>query len=446
MEILIIGAGDIGSQLAKRLSYEKHNITIVESNPHIAMHAREHLDAIVLDGSATSYDLLKKANIENAEIVAALSNNDEVNLLVCQIAKKLGDKTTIARVRNPEYLNNDYALSHKELGVDFMIQPEKEAAEAIIRLMRQSNATDIIEFDDGKFQLIGIRIEKDCPVIHKQLQEIASDSENPFNVVAIKRGQFTIIPRGTAILMPADQIFILADKKRIKRVLEIFGKQSTNIKDALIIGGGMIARFICESVGTNISIKIIEKDPKKAQFISEKFKHPLVIQGDGSDIDLLNFEGLTDMDEFIAITGDDETNIITSLVARHLDVPRTITLVRKNEYLPLTPTIGMDAVISKQQITVNAIQKFIRRREIALYAELPGVEAEIIEFIAKKNTKIVKKPLMDIRFPEKAIVGAVLKDGKELQIPKGNTKIEVGDKVIVFSQPDAIKNVERLFN
>ena len=446
MNILIIGAGDIGSQLAKRLSFEKHNITMIESDPKVASYARESLDVMLLEGSAMSYELLKTANIHDADIVAALSNNDEVNIMVCRIAKKLGPKTTIARVRNPEYLSEDYILSKEEMGVDLLIQPEKEAADSIVRLMRQTNATDIIEFDDGKIQLVGVRIENDSPVIHQQLSDITQGTDVRFTICAIKRNQFTIIPHGSDIIMPKDQVFFIADKTNIKKAFEIFGKQSSSIRNILIIGGGMIARFICEQVGTNMNIKIIEKDELKAKTISEHYSHPLVIHGDGSNIDLLNFEGLTDMDEFIAITGDDETNIITSLVARHLDVPRTITLVRKNEYLPLTPTIGMDSVISKQQMTVNTIQKFIRRREIALYAELPGVDAEIIEFIAREGSKIVKKPLMDIKFPEKAVVGAVLKSNNQLEIPRGSTHIEPGDKVIVFSMPGVIKNLERLFS
>ena len=447
MDILIIGAGDIGSQLAKRLSFERHNISMIEIDPLVASYTREHLDVIVHQGSATSFALLKEAGIESAEVVAALSNSDEVNIMVCRIAKKLGNKTTIARVRNPELLTSDYALSKEEMGVDFLIHPEQEAARAILRLIRQSNATDIIEFENGKIELMGLRIDRGSPIIHTQVMDLASKfGELAFTIVAIKRGQFTIIPRGSDIFMPGDQLFIIFRKKHIKKVHETFGMKSSQIKNIMVLGGGMIANFLCEGIDKNVNIKIIERDSSKAHALSEKYGQALVIEGDGSNIDLLNFEGVTDMDEFIAITGDDETNIITSLLAKHLAVPRTITLVRKNEYLPLTPTIGMDAVISKQQMTVNAIQNFIRRKDVALYAEIPGVDAEIIEFIAKAGSKIVKKPLSKVSFPEKAIVGAVLKDGKDLVVPRGDTQIDPGDKVIVFSLPSAIKNIEKLFS
>jgi len=446
MNIIIIGAGAIGSQLTKRLSFEKHSITIIEKDPHVAAYAAEYLDAIVIEGSASSFKVLKQANIENTQVIAALSNVDEVNIFACQIAKKLGVEITIARIRNPEFLSDDYVLNKKEMGVDFLIQPEKVAAQAIIRLIKQSNATDIIEFDDGKIELVGIRIEKNAPVVHLPLRDLSVKfGDFRMNVVAIKRGQFTIIPKGSDLILAGDQIFIISEPNHLDNALEMFGKKDVDIENLMIIGGGMIARFLCSELGGDYKIKIIESNAMKAQKFSEDFPDPLIIKGDGSDMDLLNFEGLTDMDGFIAITGDDETNIITSLVAKHLKVPRTITLTRKNEYLPLTPTIGLDATVSKQQITVNAIQKFIRRRNIAFFAELPGVDAEIIEFIAQKGSKITSKPLSSIKFPDHAIVGAILKNDKDLVIPKGNTQIEVNDKVIVFSLPQAIKNVEKLF-
>jgi len=446
MNIIIIGAGSIGSQLTKRLSMEKHSITIIEKDPEIAAYASENLDAIVIEGSASSFEVLKKANVENTQVLAALSDVEEVNLFACRIAKKLGVGTTIARIRNPEFLSENYVLRKEEMGVDYMIQPELVAAQTIIRLIKQSNATDIIEFDDGRIELVGIRIEKNAPVVHSALKDLSSKfGDLLMTVVAIKRGQYTVIPKGSDLILAGDQIFIICDPKHLESSLELFGKKDVNVENLMIIGGGMIARFLCKDLAGNYKIKIIESDNRKAQAFSEDYNEPLVIKGDGSDMDLLNFEGLTDMDGFIAITGDDETNIISSLVAKHLTVPRTITLIRKNEYLPLTPTIGLDATVSKQQITVNAIQKFIRRRNVSFFAELPGVDAEVIEFIAKKGSKITSKPLFKTNFPDHAIVGAVLKKDYYLEIPKGNTQIEVDDKVIVFSLPQSIKNVEKLF-
>jgi trk system potassium uptake protein TrkA len=213
----------------------------------------------------------------------------------------------------------------------------------------------------------------------------------------------------------------------------------------MIIGGVLVAEFIARQLENEINIKIVEDNEKKASLLAENLKQTLVIHGDGSDLDLLTYEGLADMDEFIAVSGDDETNIITSLVAHHLKVPRTITLVRKMEYLSITHAIGIDSIVSKQMITVNAIKKIIRRSHLAFFAELPGMEAEVIEFIANAKSKITRKTLMDINFPKDAIVGAVVKSNNTIEIPKGSTQIEPGDKVVVFTLPRALPAVEKLF-
>ncbi|MFP4370003.1 MAG: Trk system potassium transporter TrkA, partial [Candidatus Kapaibacterium sp.] len=409
-------------------------------------YAREHLDAFVIDGSGTSYARLKEARVQNADVFAALTSNDEINLIACRLAKKLGVGTTIARIRNEEFMSSDSVLSREELGTDFLIQPEREAAGAIVRLIRQSNATDIIEFDKGRIQFIGIRLDRNCPVLHTPLIELGKRYENPpLRVVALSRRGFTIIPRGEDELRHGDQIFIITDPGYIDEALNFFGKTRKIIENILITGGGQIGRFVAQRLEKELKIKIIEINDDKSAALADFLSKSLIIHGDGSDLDLLTFEGLQDMDGFIAVTGDDETNIITSLVARHMKVPRTITLIGKNEYLALTPAIGMDAVVSKQQITVNTIQKYIRSQQIAFFAELPGIDAEIIEFIAKEGMKIIKKPLKDIEFPEYAIVGAVLKQDKNLEIPTGDTRIAPGDKVVVFTLPKALKAVEKLF-
>jgi trk system potassium uptake protein TrkA len=400
----------------------------------------------VIEGSATNFRTLLDGGVESANIVAALSNNDEVNLFACQMAKKVGVESTIARIRNPQYLEKDFILSKEELGVDYFVHPEKEAAEAILRLIRQTNATDMIEFEDGKIKLMGIRIEKSSPIINLPLIELSKKfGKLPFTIVAIKRNQYTIIPGGSDILLAGDQIFMICKDEDIQTSLQILGKNDSKIENLMLVGGGMISRFICEGIDGRIKFKIIERSEKKASYISEHYRQPLVILGDASDIDLLHFEGLVDMDAFISITGDDEINIITSLVAKHLEVPRTISLIGKSEYIPLTPTIGLDSVISKQQMTVNSIQKFIRRKQIALFAEIPGVDAEVIEFIANEGTRICRKPLHKIKFPKKSIVGAVLKGGDKLVVPKGDTQIESGDKVIFVARHEAINDIEKLF-
>ena len=445
MNILIIGAGEVGLHLTRRLCAEKHNITILEKDPAVAHQADEQLDARVVIGSGSSFEDLKRAAIEEAEVLAALSNVDEVNLLAGRYAKKLNIPQIIARIRNPEYIEPDFILSKEEIGIDLLIHPEKETANAIIRLLKQSSATDIVEFAKGKIQLMGIRLEADSPILHKTLQEIWDENDNlAARIVAIKRKENTIIPGGNDILVPRDQIFVVCDKMLIPAIIKLTGKEKVTIQNIMILGGGLIGRYVAREMEDSLNIKIIETLPEKSEEIADILPKTLVIHGDGTDMNLLALEGIMDMDAFIAVTGDDENNIISTLMARHLRVPRTIALVNKTEYLPITPTIGMDAVVSKQLLTVNAIMRFIQKSTFERIASIPGIEAEIIEIIPQPNSKITKKPLKNIHFPKYAMVGAVQRQD-EVIIPVGDTRIQEGDRVVIFTLPKAMLEVEKLF-
>ncbi|MDH3214658.1 MAG: Trk system potassium transporter TrkA [Candidatus Krumholzibacteria bacterium] len=445
MQVLIVGAGDIGLELAKRLSQEKHDITMIEHDPHKMRRAREQLDALVIEGHGASYNALKKANVHGADVVAAMTNNDETNILACQLAKKAGVPSTLGRVRNPEYTMPDFFLSPQELGVDVMIHPEKETANAVVRLIRRSSATDLIEFEDGRIQLLGIRLEEDSSLLDIPLSELGKKSgDPPLRIVAIIRKQSTIIPKGHDALEPGDQIFVICDPDYVNDFITLTGKKDTRIDDIMILGGGLIGQFIAASLGSEMKVKIIESNAEKSEEIAEVLPHTLIIHGDGTDYDLLAAEGIVDMDAFIAVTGDDETNIIATLLVRHMKIPRTVALVNKVVYLPITTTIGMDAVVSKQLLTVNAVQRHIRQHQVAAVVSLPGIDAHCNEYIAKGGSKITKKKLRDINFPQDAIVGAILHD-EHIVIPKGDDQVAPGDKVVVFSLPHALDSVEKLF-
>ncbi len=446
LNILITGAGEIGYQLARRLSEEQYDITIIESDPEKARYVKQHIDAYVITGSGTSQSTLEEANIREMDVIAALTNNDEGNILTCAIAKQYGVETTIARVRNSEFISNDFILRNTQFAPNYYIQPELLAANSIVSLIRQASATDIVKFHDGKIQLVGIRLDRETPILNTPLKELGTRYGNPpIRIIAIKRGQFTIIPRGDDMFIRGDQMFMISSPEYMSDALEYLGKKDTRVENIMIIGGGQIGRFVAQELEKEINIKIIEQNEQKSIELASNLGKSLVLKGDGSDVDLLVSEGLPDMDEFIALTGDDETNIISSIVARHMRVPRTITLLRKQEYLPLTHTIGMDAVVSKEQITVNEVQKIIRSSQVAFYAELPGVDAEITEYIAVKGSRITRKPVMELKFPQNAILGAIIKPDNSLVIPTGTTMIEPADKVIVFSLPKAKASVEKFF-
>jgi len=445
MNILIVGAGEVSFHLAKRLSAEKHNITVLEKDPEKAQHLKEHLDAMVMIGSGSSLEDLKNANIKQADVFVGLSNFDEVNLLGCRFAQKLNIHHKIARVRNPEYTRPDFILSHEEMGVDLLIHPERETADAVVRLIRQSSATGVVEYAGGKIQLLGIRLEGNSPILGRPIREVWHEYGNlSARIVAIKRKENTLIPGGNEILVARDQIFVICEKSLIPTIVHITGKKDVSIQNIMILGGGLIGQFTAESLEDRINVKVIEARSDKSEKIANMLKKTLVIHGDGTDIDLLATEGILDMDAFISVTGDDETNIICSLIASHLKVPRTIALVNKTEYLPITSTIGMDAVVSKQLLTVNAILRFIRRSTLESVSSIPGLDAEIIEIIPRKGSKITKQPLKSLHFWPSAILGAVTRNN-EVIIPTGDTQIQTGDCVVIFSLPKALADVEKLF-
>jgi len=443
MHILVVGAGDIGFHLSKRLCYEQHDLTLIERDAKKVLRAREQLDAFVIEGDGSSYRDLQRGGVENAHLIAALTDNDEVNLMVCRMAKKAGVPITIARVRNKEYTQPDFILSLEELGTDHIIHPEMETAKAVVQLIHQTSATYAFEFESGKIQVLGVRLDRRSPLLDKPLLRLNSYCAEHMRIVAVERNHHTLIPDGKTILQPGDQVFAVCDHDYVSDLLTLMGKEERAASNVMILGGGLVGRSIASMLQSEAHVKIIEEDERRARRAAEELPGSLVIHGDGTDLDLLKDEGLEDMDAFVASTGDDEKNIISTLLARQMNVERAIALVNRVEHLPLTPTIGLDTVVSKQLLTVNAVQHLIQS-QIANVATPPGMDAQLIEFIAGNRSRITRKPLREVRFPANAIVGAVMRDDRVI-IPHGDTQIYPGDKTVVFTLPQEIQKVEKLF-
>jgi trk system potassium uptake protein TrkA len=446
MNILIIGAGDIGFYLAKRLSEEKHDIVMIEANPHKATRASEQLDAFVIQGNGGSYRVLKEAGLDKIEILAAMTDSDEANLIACQLAKKSGIPTTIARVRHPQYNQPDFILSSEELGTNLILHPEKETADAIVRLIRKSSATIAVDFEGGRIELLGVRMGSSSPLLNIPLKYLGQETDNlHLRIVAINRNYQTIIPRGEDIMHAGDEVLVVVDNEYSSRFISLAGREVSAAKDIMILGGGLIAQFIARAMGQHTNIKIIERNIDKARRLADLLPDALIIHGDGTDFDLLHHESMSDMDVFIAVTGNDEVNIVTTLLAQHSDVPRSVALINKSEYLGVASRIGMDAVVSKQSLTVNAVRRYIHSQQVASIAALPGLDAQIIEYIAGDGCRITDDELRAISFPDKAIVGLVMRDD-ELIIPHGDTHIQPGDKVVVFGMPESLPKLAKLFD
>ena len=446
MRIIILGAGDVGFTLAKMLSYERHDIVLIENDSARYTRAVEGLDAQVYLGSGSSFTMLRRAGVERADLLVAVTDRDEVNLLAAMMAKEYGVSRTVARVRNPEFMREDSPVNAEKLKIDLLIHPESEAAKGAVSLLKQSAATDILEFAAGRIVLIGIQLDASAPILNQPLHQLAKKYDTlPFRTIAIQRKDITRIPKGDDIFLPNDRIFVAVPRDKVNELIRITGKENVRIENVMILGGGQTGYLIARELEKQYHVKVIESSMDKSEDLAEKLRKSLVIRGDGRDLNLLALEGIIDMDAFIAVTGDDETNIISCLMAKHLQVPKIISLINKPDYTPIIPTIGIDAFISKQRLTVNGIMKFIRRGAVVSVASIPGVNAEAIEMIPKEKSKITQKPLAKMKFPRDAILGAVMR-GDKVFIPVGDTKIRAGDKVVLFALPSAIHEVEKLFN
>lgn len=445
MKIIIAGAGEVGYHLAKQLSLDEHDITIIDIDGARLDRIGSNSDVLTIPGSSTSIEILKFAHVENTDLLVAVTSSEAINVNTAILAKKLGAKRTIARVSNDEYISADYKDMFKNLGVDNLIYPEDLAAIELVKLIERAAATDVIEFENGLLTLIGLKLDKNAKVLHKTMRETASEYHSlNYRIVAIHRGMRTLIPSGNDIFLPNDQIFVITNPGGQDKILELAGKDKTKIENLMILGGGKIGRKAARLLEDEINIKIIEKGKDRSVELADHLQKALVIQGDGRDLDLLAQEGIIDMDAFIAVTNDAETNIITCLMAKHLGVSKTVALVDNVDYVPLTQTIGLDALINKKLITASNISRFIRKSNILTLASLQGIDAEVLEFIARDNSKVTTAPVKNLKFPKNAIIGGYVRDGEGF-ITVGDSQLQPGDKVVVIALPSDISKVEKYF-
>lgn len=446
MKIVIIGAGEVGFYLAQRLSLEKHDLVIIDIDPGKCAHAQEALDVSVIEGNASSQMVLKEAGMESADMLIAASGVDEINIIACMVASKMGVKRKIARVRNPDYYEKSSILKPEDIGVDLFIHPEEEVIEEITRLLMRASASEVVEFEKGKILVIGLKLDAHCPNLNKPLKEIGSEEgRRDFRVVAMLKGEKTIIPTGEDYFSRNDQIFVVTKRESLPQVLALTGKTDQKLDKIMILGGGKIGRGLAEKLEKQIEVTLIESNKEKSVKIASQLKRTAVYQADGTEIDTLAREGLLNMDAFIAVASDDETNILSCLLAKHLGIHKTIALVNKPTYLPLMPVIGIDSTVNVRLSTASAILRFVRRGSILSAATFHGIDAEAIEFEITRSNKITGKPLKDLGLPKGSLIAAVVR-GDEVFVPYGKSLLQSGDKVIVFALPTAIHSIEKRFS
>ena len=455
--VLILGLGGVGFYLAKRLGHEGYAITVIESDHGLIRYADGNIDARLIKGNAMSIECWQEADAKEMDFLIAVTDNDAVNMLSSMIADRFGVRRKIARVRSLEFGDEDSILKAEDLKIDLLIHPEELAAQEIVRLIKRTAGNEIIDIAQGQMQVMATRIHETSPLVYKKLKNISQIYDDfPFRIVAVARGITTIIPGGECEILPQDQVCIMASNEDLPRLMELTGVKKHRRHRVMILGGGLVGSRVAELLGKTVNIKLIEKDDKRAEELSFTLKNTEVLHGDGSDVNILNLAGLLDMDTFISATGENETNIMSCLLAKHLmniqnhniqeKQRKTIALVNKEDYLVLAATSGLDIALDKKILAGNEILKFIRRGELLSVAHLHGFDAEVVELVAAPNSPITRKPLsrLDPSFSGKIIIGSVFRDGK-WETAVGDTHIHENERVIVVCTSLQLKDVQKLF-
>ena len=445
MNIVIAGAGDVGFHLAELLVTENQNITLIDNDQDVLDYAGSHLDVLTVRGNATSLLTLETAGVGKADLLLAVTTSEQTNMMSAILSKKLGAGRVIARVDNEEYLDCDGEQTICSLGIDQLISPRQLAAIEIERLIKKCSFTDIYEFEDGKLSLVGLTLTGGSTHIGRRLNEIDEfKSRRELQPIAILRGQRTIIPRGNTELRRNDHVYFITRPEDTTLVEKFVGKAPVTVSKVMIMGGTDLAIATASRLQHHYSVTIVETDKKRCKYLTEMLENVLVVKGDYTNFDLLEEEGLSRMDAFMALTENSETNIIACLTAHNHGVYKTIAQVENKEYIHISQNIGVDTLINKKLLAANEIFRYVRKGNVEAITTLHGVDAEVIEYVIAKNNQLTKRPLKELHFPETALIGGVI-GGERTIIPNGATQLELGDRVIVFAKPQSIRRLDQLF-
>jgi len=446
MRIIIIGAGEVGFHVAKALSQDNYDITVVDIDPAKCRRASESLDVIAIEGNGASPKNLIEANVNGADFVLALTRIDEVNLIASNQAHELGAKKVIARLRNQQYTDRDSIIRPEKFGIDLVIHPEKAACEEIIRLVRHPYASQVINFEGGRLQMMALRIELNCPFIDQSVRTMCNRTEGfKFGVVAVLRGGQTIIPWGDFIFKFGDLCYFIFKTEKIEFMLELLGQKRMKTGKVMILGASKIGRSITKELQSEMNVRLVEIDRGKAENAASAFQDSMVINADGTDVEFLKTENISEVDSYIAVTQNEQTNLLSGLLAHHLGVAQAIVHLTTTEYLPIIQELGFGGAVSKNMSTVNAIIREIRSdQSTTSLVTLDEIDVEVVEFHPAPGSAITEKPLSEMDLPKESIVGVINHHG-QLSIARGRTQISDEDTVLVFGTKRSIPKLKRLF-
>ena len=437
MNIVIVGCGKVGFALAKQLSQENHDITIIDNSPKAIEKAQETLDVMVMSGNGAALDIQREARVDEADLLIAITHSDELNLLCCIVAKRLGCRHTISRVRNSDYMNQ-LQFMRDDFGLSMTVNPEFATARSIFRALQFPSFLKIDSFAKGRVELVELKLSDDSVLIGKSLDKLTTELHLKVLVCTVERDNSIFIPRGDFILREGDKINVTAPRSELAKMIKTLNISTQKIRNVMVIGGGRIAEYLAdELIKSGVDVKIIERDRGRAEELASRFPEALVINDDGSNQDVLNAEGIRGTDAIITLTGMDEQNLIISMYAEHLGVPKTVTKLNRSGYRELFSNKELGSTICPKEVIASEIIRYVRSIDnsdasIITLHRMVGGKAEAIEFIANAQTVGLDTPLRDLKLKKNILIACINHNGTII-IPRGMDRISYGDTVIVVT-------------
>ncbi len=446
MKIIIAGAGEMGSHLAKMLSGNGHDITVIDSDQKLLADVGNLADVITVEGDSTTFAVLRRASVRKCDLFIAVNHEENDNVVAAMLAKQLGARKSIARIDNNEYLEPNNKEMFIEMGIDYLFYPEKVAASEVINLLGHTSTTEYVDFSSGKLSLVVFRLEPASPLVGQPLAGFG-DGEAPlsYRTVAISRDGRTIIPRRGELFAEGDMIYVIARQDAVREGMDLSGRSNIRIKNLMILGGSRIAIRIATELQDELNIKLVDYNADKAYRLAEMLDKTLIINEDGRNTEAMLEEGLANMDAFVAVTGRSETNILAAMLAKRMGVKKVIAEVENLNYINLAESIGIDTIINKKLITASNIFRFTMSTDVQAIKCLTGCDAEVLEFIVKPNAPATKSRIRDLGMPDDAIIGGIVR-GDKVFIATDNMTIAPYDRVVVFSMPESVARVGLFFN
>ena len=446
MQIIIVGGGGVGYELARNLSDKNQDVVVVEKNELKARRFRESLDVMVIEDNGANAAVLEQANIKSADMLIAVTHVDEVNIIACMLAKQYNVPITVCRIRNSGYAGESSVLTPHQLGIDIVINPERVAAMEISKMLHFPDASDVEYFNHGKVMMLGVVVGAEAEITDVPIHKLPLNPDAIIVGISDPEGKF-IVPGGNDVIRPGNKIYLLGKSRTLKNISSLLHHEKKRISQVTILGGGMIGyqlALLLEESHQPFTVKLIEKDPERCEHLCKQLNRTLVLQGDATEIAMLREEDTDKADAIIAATGDDRNNIVAALLSRQFGVKKIICEVMKPQYVPVYSALGIDSVINPRLLAAAQILRLIRREDVVALSILQDEKAEVVEIILPESAKVAHKKIVQANFPRGMLIGSIVRDDSVI-IPNGNTELLPNDHLVIFSIPKISGKIDRYF-